>query len=141
MTKKRTSRFALALLVVAMAVTAARAEKVLLTKENYARYMVGNTVLGVKKYPDKDVYWKTFFLPSNRRFFELEDGRLDEGKHWFNDKGEICTAWEVLRDGAVACSNCWIDGDRFYYLDKDDVKQTRKLVKGEHKGWNHADWK
>ena len=71
----------------------------------------------------------------------MANGFYDEGKRWFNDKGELCNVWENISGGKEYCAKIWLDGDKIRYFDRSGKQRSAKLVKGNHAGWDSADWK
>ena len=131
------SGLAAALLVVGLMTTAARAGEVLITKDNFGDFFVGNTWLGFNSFG----LWKTFIKNNGKLYLETKHNYSDKGEYYFNDDGKFCKTWEKSGGGATRCYKLWVDGVSIRYLEDGGIEKINKLVNGKHEGWNFADWK
>ncbi len=129
----------LAVLVLAFSLnaTAAMADEKLVNEKIHNQQFVGNTVLG----KNEETLWKVYYKNSEERIIETASGFIDEGKRWFNSSGELCTEWDLLYRGDTVCYKLWIEGDIIRWTGRYGIERKAKLVNGNHKGWNEADWK
>jgi len=107
-----------------------------LTEETYDQTFVGNTMLG----GTKSKPWKLFEKADGKRVFNMANGFFDQGKRWFNDKGELCAQWQKVGGGKKFCSTMRKDGDFVRWIGRDGKEKQAKVYKGKHVGWDYSDW-